>query len=158
VKVLESVQENNDEEKVTPNAPLSKLALEFFRFSFKQLRKEVQISHNVEIYDTEGRNKYKFDLIIVDKDTNDTIGVWIKDWKRSVGVNVLTKLITAKRKTGITMCFLIANKVAASLKSREKENIFVIHRGEIVSMLRKLGYWDQDGNNGEDIIRNLFDK
>ena len=156
--ILENIQEAKEEKKVSPDAPLQELALEFFRFSFKQLRKEAQISQDVEIFDIERRNKFKFDLLIIDKDSNETIGVWIRDWRRSVGINVLTKLVTAKRKTGISICFLIANKIAASLKSRQKDNIIVMHRGEIVSMLKKLGYWSQEEFSSDEIIRSLFEK
>ena len=134
--------DNGDSEPVLDkNAKLRDLVVAFFNFSYRQLKKKFAISQNVVLRDENGREKFKFDLVIMDYTSNERIGVWIKDWKRPVGIDVYTRFKRAISKTNLTMGFLFANRLASGIQSREKENIFLLHRGELISMLKKIGYW-----------------
>jgi len=130
-----------ESKKLDKDAKLRDLVITFFDYSYKQLKKKFSISENVILYDEEGREKFKFDLVIIDYTSNERIGVWIKDWKRPVGIDVYTRFKRAINKTNLTIGFLFANRLASGIQSREKENIFLLHRGELVSMLKKIGYW-----------------
>ena len=130
---------NQSEELNLNKLDLKKLVLLFFDVTYKQLNKKYDISQKVELYSVEGREKYEFDYVVIDHTTGDKIGVVVKDWGRSVGIDVYTRFKRAIKKTGLTMGFLFARKLANGLQRKEKDNIFVFHRGELVSMLKKLG-------------------
>ena len=135
------------------------LVLMFFDETYKQLNKKYEIAKDVHLYGDDGREKFKFDLVVVDLTSHEKIGVWIKDWRRPVGIDVFTRFKRAINKTKLTMGFLFANRLANILQHREKENVFVLHRGELVSILRKLGALGSDGSRLklEDIMKEKFD-
>ncbi len=135
------MSQNVEPNKLSKDANLRDLVIAFFDYSYKQLKKKFSISEDVVLYDEEGREKFKFDLVIIDYTSNERIGVWIKDWKRPVGIDVYTRFKRAISKTKLTIGFLFANRLASGIQSREKENIFLLHRGELISMLKKIGYW-----------------
>ncbi|MGQ4892617.1 MAG: hypothetical protein ACP6IP_09035 [Candidatus Njordarchaeia archaeon] len=149
---------NLGEEIDLNNMELKDLVLLFFEITYKQLNKKYDISENVQLYSIEGREKYKFNYVVLDHTTGDKIGVWIKDWGRSVGIDVYTRFKRAIKKTGLTMGFLFARKLANGLQRKKKDNIFVFHRGELISMLKKLGINGASrSDNIGDLLKDKFE-
>lgn len=109
----------------------------------KKMRKNIKVIENAELLSTNGRKKYRFDFIIEDPAAGDLIGVIVKDWARTLGVNVVYQFIRKIRETGLTMGILIGTEFSAIVRKREFENIFLISRGELVSYLKSLNYSEQ---------------
>jgi len=102
----------------------------------KKMRKNIKIIENAERISTNGKHRYTFDFIIEDHQSGDLIGVIVKDWKRTLGVNVVLQFWKKIKDCGLTMGILIGTEFSEQARRRPLENIFLISRGELVSYLR----------------------
>lgn len=58
--------------------------------------------------------EYRFDLLV--RDGNGLArGIWVKDWRRTVGINVVIRLDRASEEVGLGRPILIANRFSPSV-------------------------------------------
>ncbi len=121
--------------------PLLELARKYFNV-MKKIRKNIKIIEATERLSTNGKKKHKFDFIIEDPASGDLIGVIVKDWKRTLGVNAVIQFWKLINETGLTMGILIGTEFSDTARRRAVENIFLISRGELISYLRTIDLKD----------------
>jgi len=121
--------------------PLKDLARMYLEL-MKKVRKNIRILEDVERFSTNGKHRYKFDFIIEDPVSGDIIGVQVKDWRRTLGVNAVFQFWRKVQEAGLTMGILIGTEFSDQARNRPMENIFLISKGELISYLRS-------GNMGE---------
>ena len=115
--------------------PLLDLARKYLNL-MKKVRKNIKIIEKAERLSTNGKRRYKFDFLIEDPSSGDLIGVQVKDWKRTLGVNAVIQFWKKINETGLTMGILIGTEFSETARRRAVENIFLISRGELISYLR----------------------
>lgn len=110
----------------TPN--LFDLAVEYFR------RRGYKIEKSVRHEGFSGLPR-SFDLI-VSRD-NERHPVWIRDWKRTVGINIVINMDRASDDTGHSTPILVADKFSDHAKAyANRRAIRLITKSEIVMTLR----------------------
>lgn len=119
------------------NLPLLELARRYFNV-MKRVRKNIKIVEGAERFSTNGKKRHKFDFLIEDPSSGDLIGVQVKAWKRTLGVNAVIQFWKRINETGLTMGILIGTEFSETARRRAVENIFLISRGELISYLRTI--------------------
>ncbi|MGD8565164.1 MAG: restriction endonuclease [Candidatus Bathyarchaeota archaeon] len=77
----------------------------------------------------------KFDLIVRRRQL--VQGVWIRDWKRTIGVNVIIELDKASDDVGMTNPIIIGNKFSDHAKSyANRRKITLLTKRHIIRILR----------------------
>jgi hypothetical protein len=108
---------------------LVELALEYFK---KESYKIIQKSTVLEGYSGISR---KFDLIVQKGRVEQ--GVWIRDWNRTIGVNVIIGLDTASDDVGLSSPIMIGEKFSDHAKSySNRRKITLLTRQKIAMSLR----------------------
>ncbi|MCD6504212.1 hypothetical protein CW709_01175 [Candidatus Bathyarchaeota archaeon] len=108
--------------------PLIDLAIKYFK------RKGYKVERDVVLQGSSGL-RYKFDLKL--KKDNDERLVLVKDWKRTVGVNVAIKLDVSAADVGIYNPIIVSEKFGEHIISYAKRRgITLITRSEILRKLR----------------------
>ena len=99
------------EDKVTvkPRAHLIELAVKYFKKEGYKVNRE---EATLEGYSGETRH---FDLIV--QKGRQEQGVWVRDWNRTVGVNLIIGLDTASEDVGLGSPIMIADKFSDHAKS-----------------------------------------
>ena len=103
--------ESMSEDKVTvkPRAHLIGLAVKYFKKEGYKVNRE---EATLEGYSGETRH---FDLIV--QKGRQEQGVWVRDWNRTVGVNLIIGLDTASEDVGLGSPIMIADKFSDHAKS-----------------------------------------
>jgi hypothetical protein len=96
-------------EQTKPRAHLVELAVKYFKKEGYKVNRE---NADLEGYSGEMRH---FD-IIVQKGRQEQ-GVWVRDWNRTVGVNLIINLDTASEDVGLGSPIMIADKFSDHAKS-----------------------------------------
>jgi len=108
---------------------LIELSLEYFK---KEGYKIIQKSSILEGYSGISR---KFDLIVQKGRVEQ--GVWIRDWNRTIGVNVIIGLDTASDDVGLSSPIMIGEKFSDHAKSySNRRKITLLTRQKIAMSLR----------------------
>jgi len=108
---------------------LVELSLEYFK---KEGYKIIQKSSILEGYSGISR---KFDLIVQKGRVEQ--GVWIRDWNRTIGVNVIIGLDTASDDVGLSSPIMIGEKFSDHAKSySNRRKITLLTRQKIAMSLR----------------------
>ena len=81
-----------DEEQTKPRSHLLDLAIQYFKKEGYKVNKE-----NVVLEGYSGENRH-FDLIVQKGRLEQ--GVWVRDWNRTIGVNVIINLDTSSEDVG----------------------------------------------------------
>jgi galactitol-specific phosphotransferase system IIB component len=100
---------SEDKEAVKPRAHLIGLAVKYFKKEGYKVNKE---NTTVEGYSGQTRH---FDLIV--QKGRQEQGVWVRDWNRTVGVNLIISLDTASEDVGLGSPIMIADKFSDHAKS-----------------------------------------
>ncbi|HDI42224.1 MAG TPA: hypothetical protein ENF62_00385 [Candidatus Bathyarchaeota archaeon] len=87
------------------------LAMEYFR------RMGFKVESNVSLEGTSG-STHSFDFIV--KKESEVHPVWVKDWRRTAGINVVISLDRAASDVGLSEPILISNKFSEHAKSYAK--------------------------------------
>jgi hypothetical protein len=83
-----------------------------------------------------GENRF-FDLIIEKKERNyGEQGVWIRDWNRTIGVNVIITLDTASEDVGVINPIIVGDKFSSHAKSYAKRRKIEILTKQDIERLR----------------------
>ncbi|MGB9676160.1 MAG: hypothetical protein ACPL0C_03110 [Candidatus Bathyarchaeales archaeon] len=111
-------------------------ASELFNLAIKYLKKE---GYKIEQEKTvlEGRTGVlrKFDLIV--QRGRVTQGVWIRDWNRTIGINVIINLDKASEDAGLSSPILIGEKFSDHAKAyANRRKITLITKRQILTSLR----------------------
>jgi len=81
--------------------------------------------------------KYTFDLLLRDKDGS-LRGVWIKEWRRAVGINVAVRLDRASEDVGLGKPVLVAYRFSPSVYMyASRRGIELLTVEDILSVLRR---------------------
>jgi hypothetical protein len=116
-------------EASAPKSRLMELAVRYFK---KEGYKVNQESTALEGYTGTPR---KFDLIVQKGRTEQ--GVWIRDWNRTIGVNVIITLDTASDDVGLSGPIMIGEKFSDHAKSySNRRKITLLTKQKILSSLR----------------------
>ena len=97
------------EEQPKSRSPLTVMAISYFK------KKGYKVNYeNATIEGSSGMPRH-FDLI-VKKDRNEQ-GVWIRNWNRTIGINVIITLDTTSEDAGLTNPIIIGEKFSDHAKS-----------------------------------------
>jgi hypothetical protein len=108
---------------------LADLALNYFK------KEGYKINHENSILEGYSGISRKFDLI-VQKDRAEQ-AVWIRDWNRTIGVNVIIGLDTASDDVGLSSPIMIGEKFSDHAKSySNRRKITLLTRQKIAMSLR----------------------
>lgn len=94
-----------------------------------------------ENYEKRGINgdSYKFDYVLrkhSKSKSTEEIGVLVRDWKRSVGVDVLIKIDQIAETTGMKQIMVLGNMFSANARTFAKSRgIILLVRSDLISML-----------------------
>ncbi|MHA2243865.1 MAG: hypothetical protein ACXADY_02760 [Candidatus Hodarchaeales archaeon] len=100
-----------------------------------QAFKYFKIVKNAEIqgiYD----KKYFYDYILVNEEKQNTIGILIKDWKRSCSYQIILRAEKSLKGSGLSKVMVISNTFSEVARTWAKKlNIITLSDGEIGSIL-----------------------
>jgi hypothetical protein len=108
---------------VRPKQRLVDLAVKYFK------KEGYKINHENAVIEGYSGISRKFDLI-VQKGRSEQ-GVWIRDWNRTIGVNVIISLDTASEDVGLSNPIIIGDKFsdhAKSYSNRRKVMLLTKHK------------------------------
>jgi hypothetical protein len=97
------------EDQVKPRAHLIELAVKYFKKEGYKVNKE-----NASLDGYSGATRH-FDLIVQKGRLEQ--GVWVRDWNRTVGLNLIIGLDTASEDVGLGSPIMIADKFSDHAKS-----------------------------------------
>jgi len=100
---------STDDEQAKPKSRLVELAVKYFKKEGYRVNKE-----NVVMEGYSGATRH-FDLIVQKGRVEQ--GVWIRDWNRTVGVNLIIGLDTSSEDVGLGSPIMIADKFSDHAKS-----------------------------------------
>ena len=133
-----------------PGTPLKKASLEGISRKFFQI-KGFTTREQVRLRGKSGQN-HDFNMLLSqsgDKEKNSEnledigYGVLIKDWKRSIGVNVIIKFDQMIEDSGLEGGIIVGNDFSANAQNFAKKcGIVSYSRGELVSLLRSMNIED----------------
>ncbi|MGC8895915.1 MAG: restriction endonuclease [Candidatus Bathyarchaeia archaeon] len=119
--------ENNAEKK--PTSPLRELAIQYFK---KDGYKVEQENTTLEGYSGILR---KFDLIV--QKGRVTQGVWIREWNRTIGINVIINLDKASEDVGLSNPIIIGEKFSDHAKAyANRRKIILLTKRQVSPKLR----------------------
>jgi hypothetical protein len=108
---------------------LMDLALKYFK------KEGYKINHENSVLEGYSGISRKFDLIVQKGRAEQ--GVWIRDWNRTIGVNVIIGLDTASEDVGLSSPIIIAEKFSDHAKSySNRRKITLLTRQKIAMSLR----------------------
>jgi galactitol-specific phosphotransferase system IIB component len=77
----------------------------------------------------------KFDLVVLKGHTAQ--GVWLRDWKRTIGVNIIINIDKASSDVGLASPFIVGEKFSDHAKSyANRRKITLLTRQQMASRLR----------------------
>jgi hypothetical protein len=121
--------EMSSEESAKPRSRLMDLAVRYFKKEGYKLNQENML---LEGFSGVAR---KFDLI-VQKGRGEQ-GVWIRDWNRTIGVNIIISLDTSSDDVGLSSPIMIGEKFSDHAKSySNRRKIMLLTRQKMLMSLR----------------------
>ena len=104
----------------------------FLNFQGQHIRENCKL-------ETNSNGIFNFDFVIF-KENNPYCGVWVKDWERSLGVNVVIRFIRTIENSELKDGIIVTNTVSSHARNMaEKCNVKIITRGIILENLRGRG-------------------
>ena len=117
------------EERVKPKSRLMDLAVQYFK------KEGYKLNHEDTVLEGFSGISRKFDLI-VQKGRMEQ-GVWIRDWNRTIGVNVIIGLDKASEDVGLSGPIMIGEKFSDHAKSySNRRKIMLLTRQKRAMSLR----------------------
>jgi hypothetical protein len=119
----------SSEERATAKSRLTEFAVRYFK------KEGYKVSHeNATLEGFTGTSR-KFDLIVQKGRVEQ--GVWIRDWNRTIGVNVIIGLDMASDDVGLSNPIMIGEKFSDHAKSySNRRKIMLLTRQKIAMSLR----------------------
>ena len=107
---------------------LMELAKKYFR------KKGYKVEGNISLEGFSGLTR-KFDLLI--QRGNERRIVWVKDWNRTVGVNIVISIDKASADVGLTRPIIVSDKFSGHAKAyANRRGITLLTKREILRYLR----------------------
>ena len=126
MKILDTT---GNDQKMKSDPSLLELAARYFKKEGYKVKQEM-----VSLEGFSGITR-KFDLIVQKGRVEQ--GVWIRDWKRTIGVNVIIGLDMASDDVGLSNPIIIGEKFSDHAKSySNRRKIILLTRQKIVMSLR----------------------
>ena len=121
-----------DDEEKTRTKPPSDLLLLAIRFFRKEGCRVDQENTTLEGFSGVSR---KFDLIV--QKGRAAQGVWVKDWNRTIGVNVIINIDKASEDVGLSNPILIGEKFSDHAKSyANRRKVILLTKRQMAQSLR----------------------
>ncbi len=106
--------------------------ISLYDLAYNYLQKYGKVSKDLSIFKPQIRNAIKF----VVKIKNHMLGVWILDWKRSVGTDKLIHIerLVQKAKPKLSGGFVITNKFSPNARelAQQTDSLILIEKAEIL--------------------------
>jgi hypothetical protein len=121
----------SSEEKAEPKAPsaLVELAIRFFK------KEGFKVEQKDTAFEGVSGVSSKFDLIV--QKGRVAQGVWIRDWNRTIGVNVIINIDKASEDVSLSTPIIIGEKFSDHAKSyANRRKITLLAKRQIVQSLR----------------------
>ncbi len=119
----------NTEGSAKPKSRLTDLAVQFFK------KEGYKVNHESVALEGFSGISRKFDLIVQKGRLEQ--GVWIRDWNRTIGVNLIIGLDTASDDVGLSNPIIIGEKFSDHAKSySNRRKITLLTRQKIAMSLR----------------------
>ena len=119
---------NETETKAKTSSDLTRLAIQYFE------RKGYKVEEGVSLEGYTGISR-DFDLMI--QKGRLTQGVWIRDWKRTIGINIVINLDKASEEVGLSNPIIIGEKFSDHAKSyANRRKIILLNKRQILQSLR----------------------
>jgi hypothetical protein len=126
---LGRVQGISSGEKATPKSRLMDLAVRYFR------KEGYKVNHEGTVLEGFSGISRKFDLIVQKGRVEQ--GVWIRDWNRTIGVNVIINLDMASDDVRLSSPIMIGEKFSDHAKSySNRRKVTLLTRQKIAMSLR----------------------
>jgi hypothetical protein len=117
------------EERSAPKSRLMELAVRYFKKEGYKINQE-----NTTLEGFTGISR-KFNLIVQKGRVEQ--GVWIRDWNRTIGVNIIINLDTSSDDVGLSSPIMIGEKFSDHAKSyANRRKITLLTKQKIVTSLR----------------------
>ncbi|HLE74457.1 MAG TPA: hypothetical protein VI864_00195 [Candidatus Bathyarchaeia archaeon] len=117
------------EERATGKSRLMELAVRYFK------KEGYKVSHENAVLEGFSGISRKFDLIVQKSRVEQ--GVWIRDWNRTIGVNVIIGLDMASDDVGLSNPIMIGEKFSDHAKSySNRRKLMLLTRQKIAMSLR----------------------
>ena len=117
------------EEKTAAKSRLIALAVRYFKKEGYKINQE-----NTSLEGLTGTSR-KFDLIVQKGRTEQ--GVWIRDWNRTIGVNIIINLDTSSDDVGLSRPIMIGDKFSDHAKSySNRRKLTLLTKQKIIRSLR----------------------
>ena len=111
------------------NSRLTDLAVQYFK------KEGYRVNHEAAALEGFSGISRKFDLIVQKGRVEQ--GVWIRDWNRTIGVNVIIGLDTASDDVGLSSPIMIGEKFSDHAKSySNRRKVMLLTRQKIAMSLR----------------------
>lgn len=119
----------SEEGQIRPKRRLADLAVQYFK------KEGYKINHeNVVIEGYSGISR-RFDFIVQKGKAEQ--GVWIRDWNRTIGVNLVISLDTASEDVGLSSPIMIGDKFSDHAKSySNRRKITLLTKQKMIMSLR----------------------
>ena len=120
---MSSSNEEMNEKKDPRNVPLIELAENY-------LREFGTVTNDLSLY--RGPKKHSLSFLIIVK--NMLIGVWVLDWKRSVGTDKIIHIERLLQRSNLSGAFIIANNFSPNARelAQTTNTLELIERAEIL--------------------------
>jgi hypothetical protein len=119
----------NDEGRAKLKQRLLEIAVQYFK------KEGYKINHENSVLEGYSGISRKFDLIVQKGHVEQ--GVWIRDWNRTIGVNVIISLDTSSDDVGLSSPIMIGEKFSDHAKSySNRRKITLLTRQKIAMSLR----------------------
>jgi galactitol-specific phosphotransferase system IIB component len=119
----------SNEEEAKPKSALVQAAVHYFK------KEGYKIEQNVTALEGFSGTSSKFDLIVQRGRVEQ--GVWIRDWNRTIGVNVIINIDKASEDVGLSSPIIVGEKFSDHAKSyANRRKITLLTKRQISSSLR----------------------
>jgi hypothetical protein len=117
------------EERVKPKSRLVDLAVQYFK------KEGYKVNHESTVLEGFSGNSRRFDLIVQKGRVEQ--GVWIRDWNRTIGVNIIIGLDTSSEDVGLSSPIMIGDKFSDHAKSySNRRKIMLLTKQKMAMSLR----------------------
>jgi len=116
--------------------PKTKTLSDLVQFAIRYFKKEgYKVEQNVTTLEGFSGISRKFDLIV--QKGHAAQGVWVRDWKRTIGVNVIISLDKASEDVGLSNPIMIGEKFSDHAKAyANRRKITLLGKRQIALSLR----------------------
>jgi len=119
---------STEEAKPEKSSNLKQSVIQYFR------KKGYKVEENVSLEGYRGIPR-NFDLII--QKGRLTQGVWIKDWKRTIGINIIINLDKASEEVGLSNPIIVGEKFSDHAKAyANRRKIIILTARQILQSLK----------------------